>query len=292
MDDRNNTGAPAESPIMAPSPVIGTFSAPRKATSPGSTVTSRPQSSRAPQNATQSNNGRIRPSSSASNRVTNDSTFPGPGPALGLAFSNVGGIDKNMEGKSTPSGTPSRVEPGVPGTAAGGEGREMENDASKMPAPVSAKREESEAKPAESVEPGDPPGLSQQHNSSKGRSSKTSTPLLSSYEPAQPRVRPTRSTNPAPAKRSHKNDNVPVMPTRAPSDEEESMHEGDDEDEEGEPRYCYCNEVSFGEMVACDNDTCPREWFHLSCVGMTKPPGKNGKFLSAKFMYWMLQLTL
>lgn len=55
------------------------------------------------------------------------------------------------------------------------------------------------------------------------------------------------------------------------------MHEGDDEDEEGEPRYCYCNEVSFGEMVACDNDACPREWFHLSCVGMTKPPGKNGK---------------
>jgi hypothetical protein len=31
-------------------------------------------------------------------------------------------------------------------------------------------------------------------------------------------------------------------------------------------------------MVACDNDACPREWFHLSCVGMTKPPGKNGKF--------------
>jgi len=58
------------------------------------------------------------------------------------------------------------------------------------------------------------------------------------------------------------------------------MHEGDDEDEEGEPRYCYCNEVSFGEMVACDNDACPREWFHLSCVGMTKPPGKNGKLPS------------
>jgi hypothetical protein len=31
-------------------------------------------------------------------------------------------------------------------------------------------------------------------------------------------------------------------------------------------------------MVACDNDACPREWFHLSCVGLTKPPGKNGEF--------------
>jgi hypothetical protein len=30
-------------------------------------------------------------------------------------------------------------------------------------------------------------------------------------------------------------------------------------------------------MVACDNDACPREWFHLSCVGLTKPPGKNGE---------------
>lgn len=27
-----------------------------------------------------------------------------------------------------------------------------------------------------------------------------------------------------------------------------------------EPRYCYCDRVSFGEMVACDNDDCPREW--------------------------------
>lgn len=27
-----------------------------------------------------------------------------------------------------------------------------------------------------------------------------------------------------------------------------------------EPRYCYCNRVSYGEMVACDNDDCPREW--------------------------------
>jgi hypothetical protein len=30
-------------------------------------------------------------------------------------------------------------------------------------------------------------------------------------------------------------------------------------------------------MVACDNDACPREWFHLSCVGLTKPPGRNGE---------------
>ena len=39
-----------------------------------------------------------------------------------------------------------------------------------------------------------------------------------------------------------------------------------------EPRYCYCNQVSFGEMVGCDNDDCPIEWFHYKCVGITEPP--------------------
>ncbi|KAI0646760.1 hypothetical protein C8Q79DRAFT_956313 [Trametes meyenii] len=42
-----------------------------------------------------------------------------------------------------------------------------------------------------------------------------------------------------------------------------------------EPRYCFCNQVSFGDMIACDNPTCAREWFHIGCVGLTKiPKGK------------------
>lgn len=48
-------------------------------------------------------------------------------------------------------------------------------------------------------------------------------------------------------------------------------------DEEGlgpssEPTYCYCDQVSFGEMVGCDGDTCKREWFHLPCIGFKNPP--------------------
>lgn len=39
-----------------------------------------------------------------------------------------------------------------------------------------------------------------------------------------------------------------------------------------EPTYCYCNQVSFGEMVGCDGDTCKREWFHLPCIGFKNPP--------------------
>ncbi|CAE6423322.1 unnamed protein product [Rhizoctonia solani] len=62
--------------------------------------------------------------------------------------------------------------------------------------------------------------------------------------------------------------------------------EGSDGDDEGEGEtshpmgsgpladeqiYCSCKRVSFGEMIACDNAECPFEWFHLSCVGITKP---------------------
>lgn len=39
-----------------------------------------------------------------------------------------------------------------------------------------------------------------------------------------------------------------------------------------EPRYCVCQNVSYGDMVACDNRECPYEWFHYACVGITAPP--------------------
>lgn len=41
---------------------------------------------------------------------------------------------------------------------------------------------------------------------------------------------------------------------------------------EREPKYCLCNGVSYGDMVACDNPKCPREWFHYDCVGLTRAP--------------------
>uniref|UniRef100_A0A2M3YZJ1 Inhibitor of growth protein n=1 Tax=Anopheles braziliensis TaxID=58242 RepID=A0A2M3YZJ1_9DIPT len=39
-----------------------------------------------------------------------------------------------------------------------------------------------------------------------------------------------------------------------------------------EPRYCICNQVSYGDMVACDNEGCPFEWFHYPCVNITSSP--------------------
>ncbi|OXU32069.1 hypothetical protein TSAR_004843 [Trichomalopsis sarcophagae] len=42
-----------------------------------------------------------------------------------------------------------------------------------------------------------------------------------------------------------------------------------------EPTYCLCDQISYGEMILCDNDLCPIEWFHFSCVSLsTKPKGR------------------
>ena len=42
-----------------------------------------------------------------------------------------------------------------------------------------------------------------------------------------------------------------------------------------EPTYCLCQQVSYGEMIGCDNPDCPIEWFHFGCLNIsTKPKGK------------------
>jgi hypothetical protein len=127
----------------------------------------------------------------------------------------------------------------------------------------------------------------------KGRTSKTSTPVVSTFAESQTRARSSRNNNNTNSetaalttkRNTHKKSNSTVSAAykakiAQQEDEEESSREGDDEDDESEPRYCYCNQVSFGEMVACDNDACPTEWFHLSCVGLAKPPGRNGTYSS------------
>jgi len=48
--------------------------------------------------------------------------------------------------------------------------------------------------------------------------------------------------------------------------------DGDVDAEVDEKAYCYCHQISYGDMVACDNEECTREWFHLPCIGMTSAP--------------------
>lgn len=59
---------------------------------------------------------------------------------------------------------------------------------------------------------------------------------------------------------------------------EADEEEGEEGEDPNEPKYCYCGQGSFGEMIACDNDDCPMEWFHLGCTGLRAVPGDNGKF--------------
>ncbi|KAI0271484.1 hypothetical protein BC834DRAFT_966957 [Gloeopeniophorella convolvens] len=36
--------------------------------------------------------------------------------------------------------------------------------------------------------------------------------------------------------------------------------------------YCWCQMGSYGDMVACDDNECEREWFHLPCIGLEVAP--------------------
>ena len=64
-------------------------------------------------------------------------------------------------------------------------------------------------------------------------------------------------------------DNPPATQVKSALREDELQHDAD------EPTYCLCDQISYGEMILCDNDLCPIEWFHFVCVSLTsKPKGK------------------
>lgn len=69
---------------------------------------------------------------------------------------------------------------------------------------------------------------------------------------------------------------VVLPPPESPSVDSNSQNaevtDGEWTYDPNEPRYCLCNQVSYGDMVACDNEDCPSEWFHYPCVGITAPP--------------------
>ncbi|TDZ33687.1 Chromatin modification-related protein YNG2 [Colletotrichum spinosum] len=55
-------------------------------------------------------------------------------------------------------------------------------------------------------------------------------------------------------------------------DGDDSMLDVEDDEAGDDKKYCTCQNVSFGDMVACDNEECPYEWFHWSCVGLKSEP--------------------
>ncbi|GJC91830.1 chromatin modification-related protein [Colletotrichum higginsianum] len=55
-------------------------------------------------------------------------------------------------------------------------------------------------------------------------------------------------------------------------DHDDSLLDVEDDEAGDDKKYCTCQNVSFGDMVACDNEDCPYEWFHWSCVGLKSEP--------------------
>lgn len=53
----------------------------------------------------------------------------------------------------------------------------------------------------------------------------------------------------------------------------------EEEIDPNEERYCLCDNISYGTMIACDNeDNCDKEWFHLECVGLDGMPPRRTKW--------------
>jgi inhibitor of growth protein 3 len=61
-------------------------------------------------------------------------------------------------------------------------------------------------------------------------------------------------------------------PIHRDPDGDEDMLDLDDDEGGDDKKYCICQSVSYGDMVACDNANCPYEWFHWTCVGLKSEP--------------------
>ncbi|KAK2628125.1 hypothetical protein QTJ16_002771 [Diplocarpon rosae] len=71
---------------------------------------------------------------------------------------------------------------------------------------------------------------------------------------------------------SDEEDEAGTPQRRKDADGDDEMVDGDDEDGGDNNKYCICQSVSYGDMVACDNEACPLEWFHWTCVGLKSEP--------------------
>jgi hypothetical protein len=274
--NRNNTvTSAAMSPSLASSPIRSTFPDSKSGRPSPPPTNGKPAASRARQNSTQSMNEK-RPPSAASNKPNGTAT-----PDLGAAANAIGRTiaevkssmkeTMNAKGEHVLEDTEQDNPEMVGGLVVGNRKDSV------------AKREGSEAN-GDSMQ-----GIQSTTVTTKsGRASKPSTPAIPFFpEPIRSRssrnVLETASNN----KRSHKKGAAAaaqqqlIAQQNAEMDDATSNAQDEDEDEDinpDEPLYCYCNGVSYGEMVGCDADGCEREWFHLECVGLKVAPKGNGMY--------------
>ena len=238
----------------------------------------RPAAARGRQNSTQSivENAKQRPSSAASNKP-NPNTVATPN--VSAPGSTTGRILPDMKPPPKETVSTSKEEQSVEDT---------EQEESDVVGPsIASSRKEAAMKREEPETNGD---LTQDIRSTtitmtkSGRASKPSTPHISNFEPVRSRSARNALEAASSNKRSHKKGAgaaaQQLLAARGKEDEDASSIQGDEDDDDDinpdEPRYCYCNGVSYGEMVGCDGDTCEREWFHLECVGLKVAPKDKG----------------
>ncbi|KAL9620685.1 MAG: hypothetical protein Q9160_004821 [Pyrenula sp. 1 TL-2023] len=368
----NVNASPANSPNLASSPLAGSFSKDIHRGSPAPPTNQRPHTSKARQNAAQ--NAERRAASSAGNKNTTNGTTslsvstPELHKVAVMTGKSTTEVKSTMKDSTTSKGDKlvetdeAGADSTTNGEAAPQGGILLERSNSKS-APEKLKREatadndssrptSSRASPRQAASttlanstPPEPPPSARPERSARARSSKTSTPVVSTFAESGTigrtvSTRPSRTNStaaasssntdnstsansipPPPPKRSHKkgaglaaqaaalaaqqlkereqqhreqrkknsnNSNINNNGHGSGNgngggganneDEEVEIEEEEGSGGENEPRYCYCNGISYGEMVACDAKDCPREWFHLSCVGLEKAPGKNAKW--------------
>ena len=311
----NINASPANSPKLASSPLASTFGKDARRTSPA--PAQRSQSYRARQNSTLANEKNTASSGKAAangNAPVSVST-PELRSVAAVTGKSADEIKSSMK-ETTNSKGDKLVEAEEPETESASDinqlrgGLLLERSASKSGRGEKLKREataDESSRPASSrASPRqiDPPARPER--SARAKSSKTSTPVVTTFtesgtlnngrthHTASSRPSRTNSTAtdsastttnpPLPPKRSHKKGAglAAQLKKKEEAPEEEEIISG--AEGEDEPTYCYCERVSYGEMVACDADDCPREWFHLSCVGLEKAPGKSGELTMFEYI--------
>lgn len=296
----------AMSPSVTGSPLIGTvpIEASKVArSSPAPSNTARPASSRARPTTTQPTVETPIPQPAASTAAANVADPPGATPdgpvqSNGARAASETKIQKEPAVPPGPELIKAESEPQIAATPLSAPNGTRKDSTVKAPAEDSEAKRDSimpivPPKPQPPLQPPASPAITATPVMTKsGRASKPSTPSLGTFaEAGAARSRPSRaSENPTTQpKRSHKKGAsaaaaaaaaaAMAMAAAAKEEGHGKTDSGQEDDEDGdEPRYCYCNGISYGEMVACDAEGCKREWFHLDCVGLKVAPKGNGEY--------------
>ncbi|WWC66697.1 uncharacterized protein I206_100601 [Kwoniella pini CBS 10737] len=107
-------------------------------------------------------------------------------------------------------------------------------------------------------------GIKRSHNDDGEESDYEENPSLA------PNIIDPRPPNKQPKKSSSTNNTTQLYDVEVPESDNIAVNE-----EVDSKVYCTCRQVSYGEMIGCDDDDCEIEWYHLACLNLDKTPEGN-----------------